>query len=764
MIRAIAIAVLSAATLIDGPATVTGRVVVDETGEPIVNARVRITAAAGGSPFTITDADGRFAIAARAGVLRVAAVKSGFVRREMEVRNASNPIELRLTRAAVVVGRVVDRSGEPIVRGVVVVRHPSSTGERTSPIARTETNDRGEFRLAGLAPEPVVVALLTTSAVVELQALPNGQTFFSPRQATVYFPQSESADKADVIKLAPGEERQGIDFVVGADQLGFEDARFAGPMTQRAAPTSGATGSIRGRVTALDGRALIGANVRLLVRPSPIPLRSARTNAEGRFAFTEIPAGTFEVVATKAGYEAAKPNDAVVPPLAAFAAGRSVDVHDGETINRVDIELRRMATVSGLLYDDRGDPVQGANVQLLKVRYERGHRRLVAAGAATASDDRGAYRIFDVRSGQFVVTAAVGGVAAADLPGYARTYFPGSIDPRSAQFVSVGPSQDVVGIDFGLEAARTARVAGTMLGADGAPTMAGRLELRPNGSAGEIAAQPVGASIKPDGSFEFPNVPPGAYLIYAEKSRSQPSIEGDFSATPVNVNGDDVTGLTIQAPPGSTIAGRITFETIDRDHLPPFRSVLVSPLPVDRDLAPGNIADPEVHDDGTFVMQGITGTRRIVPTRLPEGWALREVRVNGIDVTDRPLTFGGREQSLNDVEVLLTDRVGEISGTLLDGDGRVVSGSFVVAMAMDRELRYPESRLLRRAAPDASGAFRIASLSAGAYYVVGVRAVPIDGEDAWQDATFLDSMTPAAISVTVHDGEAQRIALRVPSR
>lgn len=58
------------------------------------------------------------------------------------------------------------------------------------------------------------------------------------------------------------------------------------------------------------------------------------------------------------------PPDAVLPTFTGFAARRSIDVHDVETINRVEIELRRMGSVSGLVYDDRGDPVHGASVQL----------------------------------------------------------------------------------------------------------------------------------------------------------------------------------------------------------------------------------------------------------------------------------------------------------------------------------------------------------------------------------------------------------------
>ena len=44
----------------------------------------------------------------------------------------------------------------------------------------------------------------------------------------------------------------------------------------------------------------------------------------------------------------------------------------------------------------------------------------------------------------------------------------------------------------------------------------------------------------------------------------------------------------------------------------------------------------------------------------PPGWVLKEIRAGGINVTDQALPFGTADESLRDVEIVLTDRVSEL--------------------------------------------------------------------------------------------------------
>src|SRR5262249_49647225 len=153
----------------------------------------------------------------------------------------------------------------------------------------------------------------------------------------------------------------------------------------------------------------------------------------------------------------------------------------------------------------------------------------------------------------------------------------------------------------------------------------------------------------PSGQFEFPNVPTGQYVIRADRGRSNRSAEGDFGTVPVSVNGVDISGLVVQMSHGSSIRGLITFEAYHDSKQPSPGSIEVSPIPTDPDRAPAQVASANIKDDWTFEMIGINGPRRLEVPRTPLEWALKEIRVNGIDVGDRQLSFGSDRESLSNV-------------------------------------------------------------------------------------------------------------------
>jgi len=349
------------------------------------------------------------------------------------------------------------------------------------------------------------------------------------------------------------------------------------------------------------------------------------------------------------------------------------------------------------------------------------------------------------------------------VAGYVPSYFPAASNPADAQFVSVRTSEELAGIDVTMVRGRTARVAGRILEPGGAPTTAGSVTLRPRQRSSVVGVS-VGARLSNDG-FEFLNVPAGDYVIQVNRGRSNSWTEAPFGALPIVVNGADVTGLVLQLSAGSTVTGSIRFDTLDRSRLPPPSSIELSALSADIDFSPSrNVAAADIRPDWSFRMAGLNGPRRLQLQRVPAAWMLKEVLVNGIDVTDRPISFGVREASLTGVEVVLTDRVNELSGTVADERTGPAAGSKVIVFSTDRARWYPSSRFLRTAVAGADGRFVVQGLPAGGYYVAAVLRLPQDGDGAWQDPAFLDALSRSASVATITEGQQRAINVPLTTR
>jgi protocatechuate 3,4-dioxygenase beta subunit len=679
--------------------------------------------------------------------------------------------QVQSTGRAVIAGRVFDDLGDPVIAARVTVERKTTAGG-VSIVASGDTDDRGEYRVPGLPAGSFVVAVRTIGGIqTQTISTPAGnQVAWSPAGHQTYFPGVSSAAEASTVTLEPRDERADINLVVPAAQATTQPFSIAGGGGATTIITSPfvtsvprlGTGVIRGRVVATDGRPLARAQVGLVFTAVRLAQDLTRADGGGAFEFRGLSPGTYRIVASKPGYE---PIVADAPPLGRriLYSGRSVTLVAGEATDPIDIPLAPLATLSGVVLDDNGDPLQGASVQLLTIHYEAGRRQLVSAEvAARVTDDVGRYRLFGIAPGQYVVSAAIGGVSSADVSGFVRSYFPATSNPVSAQSVAVRRSEAVAGIDISMVRGRTARVTGRILDAAGQPTTGGTVMLRPRQRA-SIVGVSVGARLLPDGRFEFPNVPPGDYVIQANRGRNNPSMEGAFGALPIVVNGTDVTDLVLAMSTGSTVSGSIRFETINPDKRPVPGTVEISSFPVDFDLAPWNgFATADVRADGQFQMTGLHGPRRLRVERVPAGWALKEILISGNDATDRAIAFGPQNSSLAGVEVVLTDRVSGVGGTVTDSNGKPVDGAFVVAFAADRDRWYPASRFFSTALMGPDGVFAITGLPAGSYYLAVVMRLPTD--NAWQEPVFLDDLRRDATVITIAEGQRSSVTLHVPAR
>ena len=737
------------------PLLIHGRVVSAETGDPLVHARVVIFDDATPLPPIFSGGDGGFSSALPPrGRYRLTATKAGFAATSVARLNdaAAAGVIVRMPRSSAIAGRVVDRFGEPV--GNVQMQLFAQGPDRSKLGAvrkRTNTDDLGEYRFGGLEEGAYVVS----ATQLQVDSGP-------PERRQVYYPGVARVGDAQNIELHPGDEKLGVDFSSIETQLReSSEVNVAGPIrlglngqVMTAAQLAAGTGVIRGRITRADGFPIARATVSTLVSQRTATLavninRTTQTGDDGAYELAMLPGGQYRMSAAKLGFATARygqkePAD----------QGVLVDLADGQTRTRIDIVLPPNSNVTGRVVDEFGDPVENASVALSQIRYQGGRRRLVGVSAMSGrtTDDLGRYRVYAVPAGDYVVTATVGQVVAFEpergVSGYATTYFPSTINPREAQLVSVPRSQDVTGVDFTLVPTPTATVSGRKISFDGQP-FGGSLWISPSQRSGAIATAQAGARIYDDGRFEFPNVAPGDYVIQGQEGQSGPGREGRFASAFVTVDGADVPDVLLLSTPGSTISGRVIF---DGDG-PSIQALSVTTSRADFDRTPNQTASAVVGADLRFVMTGIRGPRRIALGRLPNGWMLKSITANGVDVTDVALPFGTAEQSLTDVQVVVTSRVTELTGTVVDSRGDVTNDYTLLVFPLDRDRWYPESRYFRRAAPASSGNVSVRGLPPADYYVAAVsRSVLKDGADAWQDPEFLESIAVRAARATLTEG------------
>jgi len=290
---------------VESTGAMSGQVVADATNAPVADARVvvfqsqRSGPLGGPPPQAITDAQGRFTLTRLApGTYRIDVQKTGFA--PLNDMGRSGPtasveggkttnVPIRLQRGAVIAGRILDASGEPMpdVHVVAMRRVAGALNGLPGPSPRLlpagqgqPTNDLGEFRVTGLAAGEYVVAASPRPAMafggpaVQPPA-PTGTAI-----TTTYYPGTVDQAAAMPITIAAGETASSI------------------VMTMQSAPAF----RVSGVVVDDSGKPVSDAMVMLLpdLRSGGLvgPSGGVRTAADGRFTIGGITPGTYRVNAS----------------------------------------------------------------------------------------------------------------------------------------------------------------------------------------------------------------------------------------------------------------------------------------------------------------------------------------------------------------------------------------------------------------------------------------------------------------------------------
>jgi protocatechuate 3,4-dioxygenase beta subunit len=513
--------------------------------------------------------------------------------------------------------------------------------------------------------------------------------------------------------------------------------------------------------------------------------RSTTTDADGRYDFSNLPAGTYSVSASKGGFVATQFGQR--RPL---EPGRRVTLADGQARDQIDLVLRRGGVIAGRVTDEVGEPIVGAQVQVQRHQYGPNGRQLTFAQTgpgAFITDDLGQFRVFGLTPGDYVVSARVqngmgvaGGIGADDTgEGYPPTFHPGTANPAEAETVRVDIGQEA-SVHFGLIPARLGRISGRVLNSQGHPGAGAALSVA-SASGGGMTTM-GGGQVAPDGTFTLLRIPPGDHFIRValrpvriEAGSVAGGVVAGFvfgngaedaesAIVPVTVSGDDISGLVITTGRAASITGRVAFEgTTERPANAQFMVFVQSVdspsgMPQGMLFAPGGAGrrNGEVAADGTFELRGATGKVLFRPN-VPPAWTLKSVTLNGVDITDVPYEISGSDD-VDGLRIVLTDKVTNVSGSVVDDHGQTPDGFAVVVLPAAEIDGAAAQRFVRIARLSQADRFNMRGLPPGSYVAAAFEWLPQGAE--W-DPEIRNQVRAAGERFSLTEGQTQTLSLKL---
>jgi Carboxypeptidase regulatory-like domain len=448
-------------------------------------------------------------------------------------RQAVRNIDVRLQRGAVISGGIVNGSGTPAVGArVYVARADARTGEQRIVVIR-ETDDRGEFRVWGLAAGDYYLSATPTRA--------------STAAGRRYYPGTTVANDASPVTVKAGQEAGAISF--------------------------------------------------------------------------------------------------------ALKAGVSSSTQDGVRVS----DSTNGGVISGVVFDDTGDPAVGARVFVRSRSADVSSER---PKTTALTNDRGEFRVWGVAPGEYIVSA----LPMAEPPGrlnlllnpadYAETYYPGVSSLNGSLPVVLDPAAALGGITFMLQRVRAVEIAGSVVGVDGALARSGAVALVPDeGRGANDSDRSFHARIDADGRFELDRVPAGNYTLEAAAATREGM---QYGAESLSIFGDDLSNLRLTVRGLRTVSGTITWDSAAPGRFAPQALRITAPRV--RETLGAPVAAAQISPTGTFRLRDVlpgAHVRRV--ENVPAGWILQSVFIGSREATGQEVDVQG-DRHLDDLRLVFTHR------------------------------------------------------------------------------------------------------------
>ena len=545
--------------------------------------------------------------------------------------------------------------------------------------------------------------------------------------------------------------------------------------------------------------------------------RTAVTDDEGRFSFTALPAGRYNLSANKPGhvsvsYGQRKPG----------RPGTPIQLSEGQKF-QADLQIPRGSVITGTVLDENAEPSPSTQVRVMRVVNQNGRRTLQGSSSGT-TDDRGIYRVFGLLPGEYVVCAtprntvsdanrtfieldalrrevavreAAQAAAVADrlrvlqaslegaeepTSGYAPVCYPGTVAASSAAPIALGIAEERPGVDFQLQLAPLARIEGTVMNSTGADLREITVTLTDPQATG-FSMGNITARADDQGRFRLMNVPPGQYRVTARATiapprppsqpgaappgggrgrgmappapgvRSEPIVV--WAAADVAVDGRNVSNVLLSLQQGVTVSGQISF---DGSTPPPtdLTRIRVTMSPIEPTPLGGSSA-ARVDASGRFTIPSVApGRYRLSAGGLP-GWSVDTAVIGGQDAIDFPFEVKGT-QAVSGAMVTFTDRQTELTGIVTNDKSQPAPEYTLVVFPADARYWTTPGRRTQSTRPATDGRYTFRNLPPGEYRLAPVYDVE---PGSMSDPAFLQQLEPTSLRITLQPGEKKAQDMRV---
>lgn len=516
--------------------------------------------------------------------------------------------------------------------------------------------------------------------------------------------------------------------------------------------------TVSGRVvTAADGTPVASSRVALIPeherRESQV--YAAISDSSGQFRISGVPAGRYQFLATHTGYVDQHYQST------GDDTGAILALQAGQEVKDVLFRMTLAAVLTGRVNDEDGEPM--ALIEVVSLRRPTDEetedlddslskrQELRPAGIAQ-TDDRGQYRIFGLKAGEYYIKAVdeyepmghmvIGSewdVRQALGSQYAPVYYPGVTQIGQAESMVVRPGEEAQ-VDLVLRRVKTVQISGRVIGADGKPATDVYLYLEelPAGDYGFVQGNETDSK----GEFKVKGVAPGSYVLHAQQHSSEK--EANYHASQkIEVGADNIDSIILALGKGVNFLGRLDVSGASTK----FERMFIA-LTSYGDQTAGAFA--RVKKDGTFQLLDVPdATFSFSMNGLEEGWYVKSVRLGATDLLANGLEVE-KGKGGGTIQVVVSNGGAELAGSVTQDDKPVIGAR--VRITPDPATRYNRLRT-RTANTDQSGRFSFIGLAPGQYRVIAKTSGP-DREDAV-------ASEPKSVNLSEHDHKT--IELTVPS-